>query len=182
MNIVYCKCIVGNLYLEEINRLILIFSQKSSVVSKAQALLSRDDVTWTTRNEEACVKWIANGENLRLNIPGCLKRGEARFLFVEFRLLTHFSCFMCPLQFLKIFLRVLNFFYLLPTHFLLSSGIVGVSFPGTRDCRGSKEPNRRCWFQRNFKLHRQRFSHAIHHMDKEQRSTRCTVQPKNKIR
>ena len=182
MNIVYCKCIVGNLYLEEINRLILIFSQKSSVVSKAQALLSRDDVTWTTRNEEACVKWIANGENARLNIPGCLKRGKARFLFVEFRLLTHFSCFMCPLQFLKIFLRVLNFFYLLPTHFLLSSGIVGVSFPGTRDCRGSKEPNRRCWFQRNFKLHRQRFSHAIHHMDKEQRSTRCTVQPKNKIR
>ena len=103
------------------------------------------------------------------------------FLFVEFRLLTHFSCFMCPLQFLKIFLRVLNFFCLLPTHFSLSSGIVGVSFPGTRDCRGSKEPNRRCWFQPKFKLHRRRFSHAIHHMDKEQRFARCTVQPKNKI-
>ena len=82
--------------MEEINRLILIFSQKSSVVSKAQALLSRDDVTWTTRNEEACVKWIANGENVRLNIPGCLKRGKARFLFLESRLLTHFSCFYVP--------------------------------------------------------------------------------------
>ena len=82
--------------MEEINRLILIFSQKSSVVSKVHALLSRDDVTWTTRNEEACVKWIADGENVRLNIPGCLKRGKARFLFLESRLLTHFSCFYVP--------------------------------------------------------------------------------------
>ena len=117
MNIVYCKCIVGNLYLEEINRLILIFSQKSSVVSKAQALLSRDDVTWTTRNEEACVKWIANGENVRLNIPGCLKRGKARFLFLESRLLTHFSCFYVPPSVFKNIFTSSQFFLSSPNTF-----------------------------------------------------------------
>ena len=45
-------------------------SDSNSVASENQplvgALLSSDQVTWTTRNEEACVKWIANGENLRL--------------------------------------------------------------------------------------------------------------------
>ena len=75
-------------------------SDSNSVASENQplvgALLSSDQVTWTTRNEEACVKWIANGENVRLNIPGCLKRGKARFLFLESRLLTHFSCFYVP--------------------------------------------------------------------------------------
>ena len=45
-------------------------SDSNSVASENQplvgALLSSDQVTWTARNEEACVKWIANGENLRL--------------------------------------------------------------------------------------------------------------------
>ena len=45
-------------------------SDSNSVASENQplvrALLSSDQVTWTTRNEEACVKWIANGENVRL--------------------------------------------------------------------------------------------------------------------
>ena len=45
-------------------------SDSNSVASENQplvgALLSSDQVTWTARNGEACVKWIANGENLRL--------------------------------------------------------------------------------------------------------------------
>ena len=51
-------------------------SDSDSVASENQplvrALLSSDQVTWTTRNEEACVKWIANGENLRLKPAFCL--------------------------------------------------------------------------------------------------------------
>ena len=42
------------------------------------------------------------------------REAKARFLFVEFPLLTHFSCFMCSPQFSKLFLRALNFFIYSP--------------------------------------------------------------------
>ena len=82
-------------------------SDSNSVASEnpplVRALLSSDQVTWTTRNEEACVKWIANGENVRLKPAFFCRVSLTNPLFLFYVLPSVFKTIFTGSQFFYMF-------------------------------------------------------------------------------
>ena len=113
-------------------------SDSNSVASEnpplVGALLSSDQVTWTTRNEEACVKWIANGENVRLKPAFFCRVSLTNPLFLFYVLPSVFKTIFTGSQFFYMFSQhIFHPSRRMPRHIFLSPSAVNLNSPSRKE-------------------------------------------------